>query len=140
MAGPRRNYLLAGVLAVVGLLVFGGNAALADLECQVFCPNFDPGVPFNVTVKAYNNSNQNVSFNKVAIAYLNPDLTVKGPYVKAIARTVAPNSAVTFTVPLTIVTTQPGGTLTPVAVTLWNNYVTAGYQRGGGAGAAQRKQ
>lgn len=136
----RRKYFLMVISVAVGMIVWGSSPAMAELKCQVFCPNFVSGLTTNITVTAINEGSVSLTFNKVAIAYINPDLTVKGPYVKAISRTVAPHSSTTFTVPIVITSTQPAGTLVPVIVTLWQNYITKGYERGAGAGAAMKNQ
>jgi len=141
MRHGRHKLWLMG-LAMVGMLLLAGGfaPAAADPKVMVFCPNFQNNVSFNITLKVYNSDPKaSVSFNRVVVASLNPDLTISGPrLVSSASRTVLPRQTLTFTVPYKISNTAPGGTLAPVLVTLWNTYYTTGYQRGAGAGAAYK--
>ena len=136
-------------MVTFSLLFLAAGQAQADnsLKIQVICPaTVTPEIPFNLTIKAYNFTSSSITFNRVVVAYANPDLTIRGPYVVSSATTTVPKrisesepTLKTFSVPLKIMTTQPSGTLVPILVTLWYNQYTAGYARGAGAGAAKIK-
>ena len=144
------------VIAISAALLFQANVSNAEsVKLQVVGPlaGVKAGVPFNLTIKAYNFTTSAVAFNRVVVAYANPDLTVKGPLlVSSTARTIpagTPGSdpygpvtpgVLTFTVPFTITTPDsmlPANTIIPIMVTLWNNQYTAGNDRGAGAGGVK---
>jgi hypothetical protein len=140
----QRRRAIVAVLMVLSLLFLAATAVNADdLKLQVLFPGtVTPGVQFNITIKAYNFSDKEISFNRVVVGYANPDMTIKGPYVSSTTErkvpiTTDPNQPYIFTVPFKILTTQPTGTLVPMLVTLWYNQYTTGYSRGAGAGAAR---
>lgn len=116
--------------------VIAGNG----LDAQIVCPPITSGVSFNLSLWIYNKHNKPITFNKIAVAYVNPDMTVKGPYeVSTTSYTVPANNYINVPVPFIIQTTQPSGSLVPVFVTFWFNNYTGGYDRGGGMMAAKVK-
>jgi hypothetical protein len=146
MRFATKSFAITGVIAALTLLLLavGPVDAHDDLKLQVLTQSVSPEVQFDLKIKAYNFTGHEVVFNRVAVAYLNPDLTVRGPYLvssteRKVPITASESTPYTFTVPLRILTTQSPGTLVPILVTLWYNHYTAGYQRGAGAGAVKIK-
>jgi hypothetical protein len=132
---------LLPVVMVLGVLLWAAGAASASdtLQCQVFCPDFKNNTLVDIHIVVYNQHDHDISFNKIAIMYMNPSLSFKGPYVINQVNTVKANSSLPITISsFRMSTTAPLNTIVPIAVLLWDTYFTAGYERGGGAGAALR--
>jgi hypothetical protein len=129
------------LVMILGILLWTASAASASdtLQCQVFCPDFKNNALVDINIVVYNNHGHDVSFNKITIMYMNPALSFKGPYVINQANTVQANSSLPITISsFRMSTTAPINTIVPIAVLLWDTYFTAGYERGGGAGAGLR--
>ena len=157
MKNAKSRFMVVGILVTLTwLFLAAGPVQADDLKLQVICPNsIVPGQKFVITVNAYNNSPYDISFNRVVVAYMNPDLTVKGPYVVSQVEHIVPPNYIppaanrgaaispydpyVFKIPFTIETSQTGGALVPVIVSLWWDNYTQGNQRGTGAGAAKIK-
>ncbi|MBM4294993.1 MAG: hypothetical protein FJ126_08850 [Deltaproteobacteria bacterium] len=156
MTISKTGFAVITVMAALALLLFQVNVSQADnsLKLQVLGPpaGVKVGTQFSLTIKAYNFQTSAVTFNRVVVGYVNPDLSVKGPLlVSSVSRTVPagtrPNpwdpvtpGVLTFAVPFTIVPTEPplpANTILPIMVTLWNNAYTAGNERGAGAGGVK---
>jgi hypothetical protein len=148
MKRSKGMILLFVVLLVSGTLFLSTNSSMAAEKPSVKLVfpalNVKSGVAYSPVITAYNYNSFPVTFNRVALAYMHPDLLIKGPYeVSRTSRTVpaatGPNNpgSLPFSIPLTITSTQPSGTLVPVVISLWLNKYDPDGARGVGATGAK---
>jgi|WetSurSiteA1Bulk_404760.scaffolds.fasta_scaffold60457_1 hypothetical protein len=141
-----KKLLMMAICLSVGIAGSAGTVA-ADthkLQVQVVCPaKITNNVQFNITLNLRNNNPSGgaaITFDKIAILYVNPDLTVKGPYeVSAVSRTVNANSSLNITVPFKISTRQTAGGFVPVVVSLYQGSYAQGSGNGRGSGNGNTK-
>jgi hypothetical protein len=124
MTLKRGKFLPIMILSFLGVLLLITAHSLAGamniLDFNVTCPTITSNVPFDMSIKVKNNNPYPVSFDRATIAYVNPDLTFKGPFeVTFGAKTLAPGKSTTVVCSATIVTSQPSGSLVPLSVTLF---------------------
>jgi hypothetical protein len=143
MKRSKGMILLFVVLLVLGTLFLNANSSMAaerpSVKLVIPVLNVKSGVTYNPTITAKNYHFFSVSFNRVALAYLNPELVISGPYqVSTESITVPPATgpnnpgSKTFIIPLKITSGQPPGTLVPVVISVWFNK----YDQDGARGAA----
>jgi len=112
------------------ILVFSAGHTLAgpnDLSISFATPQITSGVPADISIIAKNNQEHQVSFDRATIAYVNPDLTFKGPFeVTWPAKTLQPGSQVTVKAKITINTNLPSGSLVPLSVSLFYKKLSTG--------------
>jgi hypothetical protein len=111
------------------LSLFAGQALAESniLDFSFTAKKITSGVPFTVTIKVTNRHSFPVSFDRATFAYVNPDLTFKGPYeIYFGPHELLPGQTVSLTATATIVTTQPSGTLIPLTVSLFNQSISTG--------------
>jgi hypothetical protein len=107
------------ILAFACVLFFGINLANADgLDVTVSVPSsVYSGVPFNISINVLNKTPNQITFNKVAVGYVLPDLKIKGPYeIDSQVHNVPGNNSINISVPFKINFTS--GSIVPLSVVL----------------------
>ncbi len=137
-----RKPLLPGLAILLGVFLLAGIQSPAwagHIKVQMIPPaaGITLGTPFVLKIKITNDSTQNFSFNKVAIGYLLPDLTAKGPYQVDVAnKTLSPGGYVTLSINFQIsnnAAIQPGS-MVPISAAVYYNYLGSGWRESGAGG------
>jgi len=108
--------------------IAGQTLAGDNLEFSFATPQITSGVPANISIVVKNNHEERaISFDRATIAYVNPDLTFKGPFeVTWPTKTVQPGKQVIAIAKITIITSQPSGSLIPLSVSLFFKKISTG--------------
>lgn len=126
MTVTRGKLVVAAVLAFLGLSL-GAGYSLAGvyklLTIRGDCPEITSETPFNISLRIKNDhDNVSIRFERVTIAYINPDGTFSGPVEGTITPvTLGPGIATNRTVSFTVTTSQPTGSVIPLMVSLFEN-------------------
>ncbi len=119
----RGKFVVVAVLVFMGLTLCAGNSLAEDniLNVQGTCPDILSGAAFNISLKITNNTDHTIYFDRVALMYVNPDMSFSGPVESSIsAKYVTPGATVKRDVSFTVETTQPSGTIIPIMINLFN--------------------
>jgi hypothetical protein len=151
MRAHLRKFLVIAILLIIGIWGIGINPVGAPsrppgLEVTVaFNPaKINNKVQFTLILTVSNPYEETIAFNKIAVSYVNPDLTVKGPIDINLNTVtpppsegqyyVSPGVPLTLSFPFTITTSQIAGGLVPVTVSLWQDLYTSSIANARGVG------
>jgi hypothetical protein len=127
--------MVPGILLLTALL---SPALASSLEVVVVgtTTQVTSGTPFTLYFDVTNKHSTPISFNRVLVGYVLPNLTMHGPYPKALSGTVNPNEKKRFSCSLTITipNDMESGIVVPVVVSLFSGGYNQPSARGGGWG------
>jgi hypothetical protein len=131
MRCPNKSSVLA-VLLWVAVILLGANAALAGLQVAFVVPSqVYIGVTFPLQINLTNDSDTDITFNRVAVGYALADMKIKGPYeVDISTHNVPAHGSSNFTVNFRI--NNGTGTIVPVAVFFAQDSYQNNNMKGGG--------
>jgi hypothetical protein len=133
--------IIARVLLVVALVLLPwiGVANADGVKVTLTLPgSVAPVTTFNIGINVNNDTNNAISFNKIAVAYALQDLKVRGPYEvnpNGAPHLVAAHTNLTVTVPFKILFAT--GVIVPITVVLANGSYTQDHIIGGTIGGVQ---
>jgi hypothetical protein len=153
MKPQGRKLGVTAILITLGIWALAISPVLAQsgsrhVNVNVDCPAIRSGTQFNITLTLTNWDGSAVGFNRVAVFYANPDVSIKGPFEASTVAHSVPGAtmgtygpitpgSLSITVPFTITTTQTSGTIIPLVVSLWQDSYSDNGSRGAGAGGAK---
>ena len=140
MLTKKPRHLVSLLCVCIFLVLLTLTQAQARVEMNIVLPDrVHSGTPFTVNLVVTNNSQQPISFDRIALAYVLPDLTVRGPYEKLEYGYVAAGATDAFATKFTITlpkSVEPG-TIIPVMVSLFQSGYNKAGARGSGVGGVK---
>lgn len=119
--------MVAILIGATHLIADNASAAINILDISVTTPQITSEVPASIRITVTNRNEYAVNFDRATIAYVNSDLTFKGPFlITWPTKSLDPGAKVTVTAKITINTNQPSGTLIPLSISLFYKNLSTG--------------